>query len=56
MNSYVEPGTPFTSKVADLLGGGQSVREVEARLAPTMHPVDWATVRGAALAQAAPKR
>ena len=46
----------FTSTVADLLGEGQSVQEVEARFAPTMHPVDWATVRGTALAQAAPKR
>jgi Bacteriophage replication protein O len=46
----------FTATVADLLGEGQSVEEVEARFAPTMHPVDWATVRGTALAQAAPRR
>lgn len=42
----------FTATVADLLGEGQSVKEVEARFAPTMHPVDWATVRSTALAQA----
>ena len=46
----------MTATVADLLGGGQSVEEVEARFAPTMHAVDWATVRSTALAQAAPKR
>jgi hypothetical protein len=46
----------FTATVADLLGEGQSVKEVEARFAPTMHPVDWATIRSMALAQAAPKR
>jgi hypothetical protein len=46
----------FTATVADLLGEGQSVEEVEARFAPTMHAVDWATVRSTALAQAAPKK
>jgi hypothetical protein len=46
----------FTATVADLLGEGQSIEEVEARFAPTMHPVDWATVRTTALAQVAPKR
>jgi hypothetical protein len=46
----------FTATVADLLGEGQSVEEIESRFAPTMHPVDWATVRSTALAQAAPKR
>ncbi len=46
----------FTATVADLLGEGQSIEEVEPRFAPTMHPVDWATVRSMALAQAAPKR
>src|SRR5215204_2736290 len=46
----------FTATVAALLGEGQSIEEVEARFAPTMHAVDWATVRTAALAQAAPKR
>ena len=46
----------FKATVADLLGEGQSVEEVEGRFAPTMHPVDWATVRSTALAQAAPKR
>ncbi len=46
----------FTATVADLLGEGQSIREVEARFAPTMHAVDWATVRSTALAQAAPKK
>ena len=44
----------FTATVADLLGEGQTLEEVEARFAPTMHPVDWATVRS--MAQAAPKR
>jgi hypothetical protein len=46
----------FTATVADLLGEGQSVEEVEARFAPTMHPVDWATVRSTALAQVGPKK
>src|SRR5215207_7550189 len=46
----------FTATVADLLGEGHSVEEVEARFAPTMHAVDWATVRSTALAQAAPKK
>ncbi|MFL6254511.1 MAG: replication protein [Pyrinomonadaceae bacterium] len=46
----------FTATVADLLAEGQSVEEVEKRFAPTMHPVDWATVRTTALAQVAPKR
>jgi hypothetical protein len=46
----------FTATVADLLGEGQSVEEVEPKFAPTMHPVDWATIRSTALAQAAPKR
>ena len=46
----------FTATVADLLGEGQSIEEVESRFAPTMHAVDWATVRSTALAQAAPKK
>ncbi|MDT5268290.1 MAG: Bacteriophage replication protein [Acidobacteriota bacterium] len=46
----------FTATVADLLGEGQSIEEVEGRFAPTMHAVDWATVRSTALAQATPKR
>jgi phage replication O-like protein O len=46
----------FTATVADLLGEGQSIEEVEARFAPTMHPVDWATIRSTALAQAGPKK
>jgi hypothetical protein len=46
----------FTATVADLLGEGQSIEGVEARFAPIMHPVDWATVRSTALAQAAPKK
>jgi DNA-binding transcriptional ArsR family regulator len=41
----------FTSTVADLLGEGQSIEEVEARFAPNMHAVDWATIRSTALAQ-----
>jgi hypothetical protein len=46
----------FTATVADLLGEGQSVEEVEARFAPTMHPVDWATIRSTALAQVGRKK
>jgi hypothetical protein len=46
----------FTSTVVDLLGEGQSIEEIQGRFAPTMHAVDWATVRSTALAQAAPKR
>jgi hypothetical protein len=46
----------FTATVADLLGEGQSIEEVETRFAPTMHPVDWATVRSMALAQMGPKK
>jgi hypothetical protein len=46
----------FTSTVADLLGEGQFIEEVESRFAPNMHAVDWATIRSTALAQAAPKR
>ncbi len=46
----------FTATVADLLGEGQFIEEVEAKFAPTMHPVDWATVRSTALAQAVQKR
>lgn len=46
----------FTATVADLLGEGQSIEEVEGRFAPTMHVVDWATVRSTALAQAVPKK
>lgn len=46
----------FTATVADLLVEGQSVAEVEGRFAPTMHPVDWATIRSTALAQATPKK
>lgn len=42
----------FTATVADLLKEGQSIEEVELRFAPTMHPVDWATIRSMALAQA----
>ncbi len=46
----------FTATVADLLGEGQPLEEMEGRFAPTMHPVDWATVRSMALAQVGPKR
>jgi hypothetical protein len=46
----------FTATVADLLGEGQSIKELEVRFAPTMHAVDWATVRSTALAQVAPKK
>jgi hypothetical protein len=46
----------FTATVADLLGEGQSIEEVEARFAPTMHVVDWATIRSTALAQVGPKK
>jgi hypothetical protein len=40
--------------VAELLEEGRTIEEVEARVAPTMHPVDWATARSTALAQVAP--
>lgn len=46
----------FTATVVDLLGEGQSIKEVEARFAPTMHAVDWVTIRSMALAQIAPKK
>jgi hypothetical protein len=46
----------FTSTVADLLGEGQTIEEVEARFAPNMHAVDWATIRSTALAQGATKK
>ncbi|HEX8502013.1 MAG TPA: replication protein [Pyrinomonadaceae bacterium] len=46
----------LTATVVGLLVAGQSVGEVEARFAPTMHAVDWATVRSTAQAQVAPKK
>jgi hypothetical protein len=46
----------FTATVADLMGEGQPLQEVETRFAPTMHPVDWATVRSMALAQVGSKK
>jgi hypothetical protein len=46
----------FTSTVSDLLGEGQSIEEVEAKFAPNMHAVDWATIRSMALAQGAAKK
>jgi hypothetical protein len=46
----------LTATVADLLGEGQPIQDVESRFAPTMHPVDWASVRSTALAQAGPKK
>ncbi|MET0623600.1 MAG: replication protein [Pyrinomonadaceae bacterium] len=46
----------FTATVVDLLGEGQSIEEVQGKFAPTMHAVDWATVRSTALAQAAPRK
>ena len=45
----------FTATVADLLREGQPLEEVESRFAPTMHPVDWATIRSTALAQSGVK-
>jgi hypothetical protein len=45
----------FTATVADLLREGQPLEEVEAKFAPTMHPVDWVRVKSVALAQATPK-
>jgi len=44
----------FTATIADLLGEGLPLKEVETRFAPTMHPVDWATIRS--MAEAATKR
>jgi hypothetical protein len=46
----------FTPTVADLFGEGHSIKESEMKFAPTMHAVDWATVRTTALAQVAPKK
>ena len=46
----------FTATVADLLGEGQSIEQIQGTFAPTMHAVDWATVRSTALAQVAPKK
>lgn len=46
----------FSVAVVDLLGKGQFIEEVETRFALTMHPVDWATIRSTALAQAGPKK
>ncbi|MBC7933163.1 MAG: hypothetical protein H7Z38_21580 [Rubrivivax sp.] len=37
----------FTATVADLVGEGQSIEDVEARFAPTMHAEDWASIRKA---------
>jgi len=45
----------FTATVGDLLREGQSLEEVEAKFAPTMHPVDWVTIRSTAMAQAGVK-
>jgi hypothetical protein len=42
----------FTATVADLLREGQSMEEIEPKFAPTMHAVDWATIRSTAQAQA----
>jgi hypothetical protein len=46
----------FTATVADLLREGEPPEKVESRFAPTMHPVDWATIRSTALAQAGVKQ
>jgi hypothetical protein len=46
----------LTATVAELLGEGQAIEEVEAKFAPNMHAVDWATIRSTALAQVAPKK
>lgn len=40
----------FTATVADLLRDGQTLEAVAAKFAPTMHPVDWATVQSMAQA------
>jgi hypothetical protein len=45
----------FTATVADLLGEGQSIEDVEARFAPNMHADDWAAIRSAALAPSVTK-
>lgn len=45
----------FPETAADSLGGGQSIEEVEPKFTPTMHPTDWATIRGTTSAQAVPK-
>jgi hypothetical protein len=45
-----------TAEVAARLQSGEGIDEIAASLAPTMHPVDWATVRTTALAQAGVKK
>ena len=45
----------FTSMIVNLLKGGESVAEVEAQYAPSMHPADWATVKSITQAQVGPK-
>jgi hypothetical protein len=46
----------FTATVVDLLAEGQPITEIEARFAPNMHAVDWATIRSMALAQGTTKK
>ena len=45
----------YTLAVADMLREGQPLEQVEAKIAPTMHAVDWATIRSTALASAGVK-
>lgn len=46
----------FATTIANLMGEGKPLEEIETRFASNMHPVDWATVKSVAQAQAAPKR
>jgi hypothetical protein len=45
-----------TAEVAARLQSGEGIDEIAASLAPTMHAVDWATVRSTAQAQAGVKK
>jgi DNA-binding Lrp family transcriptional regulator len=42
----------FAATVADLLAEGKSFEEIEPRFTPSMHPMDWVTVKSVAKAQA----
>jgi hypothetical protein len=41
----------FTATIADLLGEGKTLAEIEIQFAESMHPEDWATIKSMAQAQ-----
>ncbi len=45
----------FTATVADLLGEGKTLEEIETQFAESMHPEDWAAVKSMAQGQMAAK-